>query len=53
MRIAISPHHTNPRSATLDFWRQTTTIDEYRKIQNRRRKQTNVPTRLIYFFKYL
>ena len=23
MRIATAPHHTNPRSATLDFWRKT------------------------------
>ena len=22
MRIATAPHHTNPRSATLDFWRK-------------------------------
>ncbi|CAG5086170.1 Oidioi.mRNA.OKI2018_I69.PAR.g11128.t1.cds [Oikopleura dioica] len=44
MRKATSPHHTNPRSATLDFWRKTSTINEYRKIQYVRRKQTNIPT---------
>ena len=26
MRVAISPHHTNPRSATLDFWRKTSKL---------------------------
>ena len=36
MRKATSPHHTNPRSATLDFWRKTSTINEYRKIQVRK-----------------
>merc|ERR1712136_136650 len=44
MRLATSPHHTNPRSATLDFWRQTTSVDQYRQIQHKRRTQTNVPT---------
>ena len=44
MREATSTHHTNPRSATLDFWRQTSTLEEYSKIQNKRRLQTNRPT---------
>ena len=44
MRLATSPHHTNPRSATLDFWRQTTSVEEYKKVQERRRLQTNRPT---------
>ena len=33
MRRGVSPHHTNPRSATLDFWRKTSTIAEYKQIQ--------------------
>ena len=33
MRTAVSPHHTNPRSATLDFWRKTSSIDQYMVIQ--------------------
>jgi hypothetical protein len=44
MRMAVSPHHTNPRSATLDFWRKTSHIDIYRQIQGKRRKQMNMPT---------
>ena len=44
MRMATSPHHTNPRSATLDFWRQTSSIDDYKRIQAKRRLQTNRPT---------
>ena len=44
MRLATSPHHTNPRSATLDFWRQTSSIDSYKQIQAKRRVQTNRPT---------
>jgi hypothetical protein len=44
MRLATSPHHTNPRSATLDFWRQTSSVEEYRIIQQKRRQQTNMPT---------
>lgn len=45
MRISTSPHHTNPRSATLDFWRKTTPYDQYKVIQHKRRTQMNVPTR--------
>lgn len=44
MRLATAPHHTNPRSATLDFWRRTSSIDSYRHIQAKRRQQTNRPT---------
>merc|ERR1712193_290716 len=44
MRISTSPHHTNPRSATLDFWRKTTPYDQYKIIQHKRRTQMNVPT---------
>ncbi|CAG5104833.1 Oidioi.mRNA.OKI2018_I69.chr1.g1585.t1.cds [Oikopleura dioica] len=44
MRRGVSPHHTNPRSATLDFWRKTSTIAEYKQIQQRRRTQMNIPT---------
>jgi len=44
MRISTSPHHTNPRSATLDFWRKTTPYDQYKVIQHKRRTQMNVPT---------
>ena len=44
MRLATSCHHTNPRSATLHFWRQTSSIDEYKRIQHMRRIQTNQPT---------
>ena len=44
MRMATSPHHTNPRSATLDFWRKTSSIDDYKLIQAKRRLQTNRPT---------
>ena len=41
MRLATSCHHTNPRSATLHFWRQTSSLDEYKRIQHMRRIQTN------------
>ena len=44
MRLATSCHHTNPRSATLHFWRQTSSLDEYKRIQHMRRIQTNQPT---------
>ena len=44
MRVATSPHHTNPRSATLDFWRKTSDLGQYRKLQARRKKQINMPT---------
>merc|ERR1712131_62408 len=44
MRVAISPHHTNPRSSTLDFWRKTTDIERYRVIQAQKKKQINIPT---------
>ncbi|CBY11916.1 unnamed protein product [Oikopleura dioica] len=44
MRYAVSPHHTNPRSATLDFWRKTTPYNQYRILQDKRRKQMNQPT---------
>ena len=44
MRMAGAPHHTNPRSATLDFWRKTTPYEQYKIIQAKRRKQMNVPT---------
>ena len=44
MRLATSPHHTNPRSTTLDFWRKTSDLGEYRKLQARRKKQINKPT---------
>ena len=44
MRMAGAPHHTNPRSATLDFWRKTTPYDQYKIIQAKRRKQMNMPT---------
>ena len=44
MRLATSPHHTNPRSTTLDFWRKTSDMEEYRKLQARRKKQVNKPT---------
>ena len=43
MRMGISAHHTNPRSATLHFWRQTSSLDEYKQLQYRRRIQTNQP----------
>ena len=52
MRVAISPHHTNPRSSTLDFWRKTTDIERYRVIQAQKKKQINIPTRLV-SFRYL
>ena len=42
--MAGAPHHTNPRSATLDFWRKTTPYDQYKIIQAKRRKQMNMPT---------
>ena len=45
MRMATSVHHTNPRSATLDFWRKTTPFDQYKIIQAKRRAQMNRPTR--------
>ena len=35
MRMAGAPHHTNPRSATLDFWRKTTPYEQYKIIQAR------------------
>ena len=35
MRMAGAPHHTNPRSATLDFWRKTTPYEQYKIIQGR------------------
>merc|ERR1711893_494231 len=44
MRMATSVHHTNPRSATLDFWRKTTHYDKYKIIQAKRRAQMNKPT---------
>ena len=44
MRIAVSPHHTNPRSATLDFWRKTSSVPDYKHIQTKRRTQMNIPT---------
>jgi len=44
MRIATAPHHTNPRSATLDFWRKTLIKEDYAKIQAKRRTQMNIPT---------
>ena len=47
MRVAISPHHTNPRGSTLDFWRKTTDIERYRVIQAQKKKQINIPTRLV------
>merc|ERR1712131_495769 len=49
MRVAISPHHTNPRSTTLDFWRKTTDIERYRVIQAQKKKQINIPTRFVTF----
>ena len=54
MRVAISPHHTNPRSSTLDFWRKTTDIERYRVIQAQKKKQINIPTRFfnIQYFGY-
>ena len=48
MRMATSVHHTNPRSATLDFWRKTTRFEDYKLIQAKRRAQMNRPTRFIY-----
>jgi hypothetical protein len=47
MRVAISPHHTNPRSSTLDFWRKTTDVPKYKNIQAQKRKQINMPTRYV------
>merc|ERR1712060_439188 len=44
MQMASSVHHTNPRSATLDFWRKTTKYDEYKVIPAKRRAQMNKPT---------
>merc|ERR1712026_55002 len=44
MRMASSVHHTNPRSATLDFWRKTTRYEDYKLIQAKRRAQMNKPT---------
>ena len=44
MRIATAPHHTNPRSATLDFWRKTVSKQDYAVIQKKRRTQMNIPT---------
>merc|ERR1711937_670930 len=44
MRMASSVHHTNPRSATLDFWRKTTEYERYKVIQAKRRAQMNKPT---------
>ena len=34
MRVAISPHHTNPRSATLDFWRKTSKLTREHRAEN-------------------
>ena len=45
MRMASTVHHTNPRSATLDFWRKTTPYDKYMVLQAKRRAQMNRPTR--------
>ena len=45
MRMATTVHHTNPRSATLDFWRKTTKYDDYKILQAKRRAQMNRPTR--------
>ena len=45
MRMATTVHHTNPRSATLDFWRKTTKYDDYKVLQAKRRAQMNRPTR--------
>ena len=45
MRMASTVHHTNPRSATLDFWRKTTSVEDYKIIQAKRRAQMNKPTR--------
>merc|ERR1712131_474787 len=44
MRMATSVHHTNPRAATLDFWRKTTRYEDYKLIQAKRRAQMNKPT---------
>merc|ERR1712136_623833 len=44
MRMATSVHHTNPRSATLDFRRKTTRFEDYKLIQAKRRAQMNRPT---------
>ena len=44
MRMATAVHHTNPRSATLDFWRKTTRYEDYKLIQAKRRAQMNKPT---------
>ena len=47
MRMASTVHHTNPRSATLDFWRKTTSVEDYKIIQAKRRAQMNKPTRFV------
>jgi len=47
MRMAAAVHHTNPRSATLDFWRKTTPYEDYKLIQAKRRAQMNKPTRYL------
>ena len=47
MRMASTVHHTNPRSATLDFWRKTTSVEDYKIIQAKRRAQMNKPTRYV------
>ena len=48
MRMASTVHHTNPRSATLDFWRKTTSVEDYKLLQAKRRAQMNKPTRFLF-----
>ena len=45
MRKAASPHHRNTQySLTCEYWRQTSTVDEYRQIQHARRRIQNKAT---------
>jgi len=43
MRLAVSAHHTNPRSPTLVGWKNSMPIEEYRVVRNQKRKQKNIP----------
>ena len=45
MRKAASPHHRNTQySLTCEYWRQTSTIEEYKQIQHARRRVMNNAT---------
>ena len=45
MRIAAAAHHTNTQlSRTSEYWRATSSVEEYNQIQAKRRAQKNIPT---------